>query len=77
MTIAKISNTGFLLMGILVLVLWGFVLTNRLVLRRANLEAIRTMRELESLKVRTHLKLPSRDLGPRKKSSVTHRLKAT
>jgi hypothetical protein len=49
MTIAKISNTGLLVTGILVAVLWGIILTDRLILRTAHMEVIRTMKEIENL----------------------------
>ena len=60
MTIAKISDTGLLATGILVVVLWGIVVANWLTLREAHLEAIRAMREIKSLQMQKQLKLPSR-----------------
>ena len=65
MTIAKISNAGLCVTGILVLVLWGIVATNWLTLHGAHLEAIRVMREIKSLQIQKELKSPPRKTGLR------------
>lgn len=59
MTIAKISNTGLCVTGILVFVLWGIVVTNWLTLYGAQLEATRVMREIKSLQIQKKPKSPS------------------
>jgi hypothetical protein len=73
MRIATISNEGLCLMGVLVTALWGFVAADRLIQRRANLEVIRTMKQLKSLQIQNHRHSPLH--APRKQaehsSSVT------
>ncbi|MCU1261935.1 MAG: hypothetical protein JWO80_4820 [Bryobacterales bacterium] len=65
MTLAKISNTGLWVTGILVVVLWGFVLADRLILHAAHLEAIRAMKQIESLQIQRQLKSPRRQIRER------------
>ena len=73
MKIATISKEGLWVMGILVAVLWGYIAADRLVLRRANLEVIRTMQELKYLQIQNRRYLPSGvpRLPVEKSSSVT------
>jgi hypothetical protein len=60
MKIAQISNAGLWAMGVLVAVLWGFIVLDRLIRHRANLEVAQTMQELKSLQTRNHRNLPLR-----------------
>ena len=48
MTVATISKPGLSLIAILVAVLWAFVVTNRLIVRRAQLEASHTIEDTKS-----------------------------
>src|SRR5690349_13186317 len=48
MTVATISKPGLCLIAILVAVLWAFVVTNRLIVRRAQLEASHTIEDTKS-----------------------------
>jgi hypothetical protein len=58
--IATISNSGLWVTGALVATLWGFVAADRLILHCSNLEVIRTIQELKSLRIQNqrHLSWP-------------------
>jgi hypothetical protein len=49
--IARISKEGFWLTAILVAVLWCLVVTNRLIVHRAEAESSRALRELRYLRL--------------------------
>jgi hypothetical protein len=73
MKIAQISNAGLWTMGVLVAVLWGFIVLDRLIRHRANLQVAQTMQELKSLQIRNHrnLRLRSPQLKAGESRSVT------
>lgn len=64
MKIAQISNAGLWAMGVLVAVLWGVIVLDRLIRHRANLEVAQTMHALKSLQIRNHRNLPLRAPQP-------------
>jgi Na+/glutamate symporter len=61
--IAQITNAGLWTIGLLVAVLWGFIVADRLIRRRANLEVAQTMQELKSLQIRNHRTYPQPKVG--------------
>ena len=67
MTVTTISKPGLWLIGVLVAVLWGFVITNRLLMRHAHLEAIQTIQAIKSREGvrRSKEPLPHEALGKR------------
>lgn len=65
MKIAQISNAGLWTMGVLVAVLWGFIVLDRLIRHRANLQVAQTMQELKSLQIRNHRNLRLRSPQPK------------
>ena len=71
MKIAQISNAGLWAMGVLVAVLWGFIVLDRLIRHRANLEVAQTMQELKSLQIRNHRNSPLRARHPKAEESLS------
>ncbi len=52
MAIAKITRQGLAVIASLVILLWGCVIGERVVVQRANLEAYRALRDLELLRAK-------------------------
>ncbi len=54
MTIARISGPGLAAIAVAVALLWGCLVAERLIVRRANYEAGRTLRDMRTLRLRQH-----------------------
>jgi hypothetical protein len=64
MKIARISDKGLCVIGVLVAVLWGMIVANHLILRSAQTEEMQTMRGIKSLQMQGHSKSSSRPARP-------------
>jgi hypothetical protein len=65
MKTARISDKGLCVIGILVVILWGMIVANHLILRSAQREATRTMRRIRSLQMQEHSNSSTRSPRPR------------
>jgi hypothetical protein len=60
MAIAKITWEGLISIAVLVAILWGCILGERILSRRTSLETYRVMRQIRYLKFRRHIEPASR-----------------
>jgi hypothetical protein len=72
MAIAKITREGLVSIAVLVAILWGCILGERILTRNTSLETYRVMRQIRYLKLKRHIEPasqpaanpPSPSLGP-------------
>ena len=60
MAIAKITREGLISIAVLVAILWGCILGERILSRRTSLETYRVMRQIRYLKFKRHIEPASR-----------------
>jgi hypothetical protein len=60
MAIAKITREGLVSIAVLVAILWGCILAERILSRRTSLETYRVMRQIRYLKFKRHIEPASR-----------------
>ena len=60
MAIAKITREGLVSIAVLVAILWGCILGERILTRRTSLETYRVMRQIRYLKFKRHIEPASR-----------------
>jgi len=60
MAIAKITRQGLVSIAVLVAILWGCILAERILTRRTSLETYRVMRQIRYLKFKHHIEPASR-----------------
>ena len=65
MAIAQITGQGLSAIAVLVVLLWGCLVGERVIVRRANVEAARTLREIRALRLKRHLIPVSAPQAPR------------
>jgi hypothetical protein len=54
MTVAKITREGLVTIAILVAILWGCILTERVLSRNTSIETYRVLRQIRYLKFKLH-----------------------
>ena len=54
MAIAKITGQGLTAIGISVALLWGCFISERLIVRQANVKASRALQEIRTMRLRKH-----------------------
>ena len=64
MAIAKITREGLVSIAVLVAILWGCILAERILTRRTSLETYRVMRQIRYLKFKRHIEPASRPVSP-------------
>jgi hypothetical protein len=60
MAIAKITREGLVSIAILVAILWGCILAERILTRNTTMETYRVMRQIRYLKLKRHIEPASR-----------------
>jgi hypothetical protein len=60
MAIAKITREGLVTIAVLVAILWGCILGERILTRNTTLETYRVMRQIRYLKFKRHIEPASR-----------------
>ena len=60
MAVAKITREGLVSIAVLVAILWGCILGERILTRRTSLETYRVMRQIRYLKFKRHIEPASR-----------------
>jgi hypothetical protein len=60
MAIAKITREGLVAIAVLVAILWGCILAERILTRNATMETYRVMRKIRYLKFKRHIEPASR-----------------
>jgi hypothetical protein len=60
MAIAKITREGLVAIGVLVAILWGCILAERILTRNTTMETYRVMRQIRYLKFKRHIEPASR-----------------
>ena len=63
MAIAKITREGLMSIAVLVAILWGCILAERILTRNTRMETYRVMRQIRYLKFKRHIEPASRP-GP-------------
>jgi hypothetical protein len=60
MALAKITREGLVTIAVLVAILWGCILTERVLSRNTSLETYRVLRQIRYLKFKLHVEPASR-----------------
>ena len=60
MAIAKITREGLMSIAVLVAILWGCILAERILTRNTRMETYRVMRQIRYLKFKRHIEPASR-----------------
>lgn len=63
MALAKITREGLVTIAVLVAILWGCILSERVLTRHTTLETYRALRQIRYLKFRRHIE-PAAQPGP-------------
>ena len=64
MAIAKITREGLVSIAVLVALLWGCILAERILTRHTTMETYRVLRQIRYLKFKRHIEPASRPLSP-------------
>ena len=63
MAVAKITREGLVTIAVLVAILWGCILTERVLSRNTSIETYRVLRQIRYLKFKLHVE-PASNPGP-------------
>lgn len=63
MALAKITREGLVTIAVLVAILWGCILTERILSRNTSIETYRVLRQIRYLKFKLHVE-PASDPAP-------------
>jgi hypothetical protein len=64
MAIAKITREGLVCIAVLVAILWGCILAERILTRRTSMETYRVMRQIRYMKFKRQIEPASRPVSP-------------